>query len=81
MSKDSSGKKLTYSSGWSTEKRGCGVLSEGLVRDARVGWVPVTQHQKEAACLAKRPSSRASYCEAPLPDEQGPFSGHNSHSC
>uniref|UniRef100_A0A7N5P2U9 Uncharacterized protein n=1 Tax=Ailuropoda melanoleuca TaxID=9646 RepID=A0A7N5P2U9_AILME len=39
-----------------------------------------TEHQKDAACLAKRPSSRASYCEGPPPDEQGPFSGHNSHS-
>uniref|UniRef100_A0A8C2S7J7 Uncharacterized protein n=1 Tax=Capra hircus TaxID=9925 RepID=A0A8C2S7J7_CAPHI len=38
------------------------------------------KHQKAAACLSQRPSSGASYCEAPLPDEQGPVSGHNSHS-
>uniref|UniRef100_A0A8C9QCF2 Uncharacterized protein n=2 Tax=Marmotini TaxID=337730 RepID=A0A8C9QCF2_SPEDA len=51
------------------------------VRRQRGGTDPSdTEHQKDAACLAKRPSSRACYCKAPPPDEQGPFSGHNSHS-
>uniref|UniRef100_A0A3Q2HXD9 Uncharacterized protein n=2 Tax=Equus TaxID=9789 RepID=A0A3Q2HXD9_HORSE len=55
--------------------RGLGVRCQWSGMDPRD-----TKHQKDAACLAKRPSSRASYCEAPPPDEQGPFSGHNSHS-
>uniref|UniRef100_A0A8C0XGQ1 Uncharacterized protein n=1 Tax=Castor canadensis TaxID=51338 RepID=A0A8C0XGQ1_CASCN len=50
------------------------------VRKQRISFSHDTEQQKDAACLAKRRSSRASYCKAPPPHEQGPFSGHNSHS-
>uniref|UniRef100_A0A8C7BB35 Uncharacterized protein n=1 Tax=Neovison vison TaxID=452646 RepID=A0A8C7BB35_NEOVI len=58
------------------------IVSSGLgVGRPRSGLGPRdTEQQKDAACLAKSPSSRGSYCEAPRPDEQGPFSGHNSRS-